>query len=234
MDRVACWTINASCISHHCCLYWLCTVILGYVKITFLLPLFFLNDFLSLSFTGETLKEQQFPRSLPKPSSSRLRDFKETMSNIIHNRPLSASSSGSVGPPDSTAKARDWEADSTSSESKSSSSGGRYRPPWKPRREALNIDSIFSRDRRKQAGYSPLRALLSEDTGPQGDLAASSEQTTFQDLPGPLRRGSEQPPRLIQRMESGYESSERNSNSPVSLDMPVSEGTSNGTHRYNG
>ncbi|XP_016149553.1 inactive ubiquitin carboxyl-terminal hydrolase 54-like [Sinocyclocheilus grahami] len=179
---------------------------------------------------GETLKEQQVPRSLPKPSSNRLRDFKETMSNIIHNRPLSASSSGSVGPPDFTAKARDWEADSTSSESKSSSSGGRYRPPWKPRREALNIDSIFSRERRKQAGYSPLGALLSEETGPRGDLAASSEQTTFQDLPGPLRRGSEQPPRLIQRMESGYESSERNSNSPVSLDMPVSEGTRNGTH----
>ncbi|XP_043111181.1 inactive ubiquitin carboxyl-terminal hydrolase 54a isoform X3 [Puntigrus tetrazona] len=179
---------------------------------------------------GETLKEQQVPRSLPKPSSSRLRDFKETMSNIIHNRPLSASSSSSVGPPDSITKARDWEADSTSSESKSSSSGGRYRPPWKPRREALNIDSIFSRERRKQAGYSPLGALLSEDTGPQGVLAASSEHTTFRDLPGPLRRGSEQPPRLIQRMESGYESSERNSNSPVSLDMPVSEGTSNGTH----
>ncbi|XP_016412417.1 inactive ubiquitin carboxyl-terminal hydrolase 54-like [Sinocyclocheilus rhinocerous] len=179
---------------------------------------------------GETLKEQQVPRSLPKPSSSRLRDFKETMSNIIRNRPLSASSSGSVGPPDSTIKARDWEADSTSSESKSSSSGGRYCPPWKPRREALNIDSIFSRERRKQAGYSPLGALLSEDPGPQGELVASTGKTTFRDLPGPLRRGSGQPPRLIQRMESGYESSERNSNSPVSLDMPVSEGASNGTH----
>ncbi|XP_059373608.1 inactive ubiquitin carboxyl-terminal hydrolase 54-like isoform X5 [Carassius carassius] len=179
---------------------------------------------------GETLKEQQVPRSLPKPSSSRLRDFKETMSNIIHNRPLSASSSGSLGPPDSTIKTRDWEADSTSSESKSSSSGGRYHPPWKPRREALNIDSIFSRERRKQAGYSPLGALLSEDSGPQGDLAASTGQTIFRDLPGPLRRGSGQPPRLIQRMESGYESSERNSNSPVSLDIPVSEGTSNGTY----
>lgn len=193
---------------------------------------FFFNDFLSLSFTGETLKEQQVPRSLPKPSSSRLRDFKETMSNIIHNRPLSASSSSSLGPPNSTIKTRDWEADSSSSESKSSSSGGRYHPPWKPRREALNIDSIFSRERRKQAGYSPLGALLSEDPGPQGDLAASMGQTIFRDLPGPLRRGSEQPPRLIQRMESGYESSERNSNSPVSLDMPVSEGASNGMHRY--
>ena len=38
---------------------------------------------------------------------------------------------------------------------------------------------------------------------------------------GAARPGShllEQHPRLIQRMESGYESSERNSNSPVSLD----------------
>ncbi|TRY92445.1 hypothetical protein DNTS_029599 [Danionella cerebrum] len=176
---------------------------------------------------GETLKEQQVPRSLPKPTSSRLRDFKETMSNIILNRPLSASSSGSACPPDPTIKARDWEADSTSSESKSSSSGGRYRPPWKPRREALNIDSIFCRERRKQAGYSPLGALFPEDSAPHED---SKDQTTFRDLQGPLRRASEQPPRLIQRMESGYESSERNSNSPVSLDIPVNEGTTNGLH----
>lgn len=154
------------------------------------------------------------------------------MSNIIHNRPLSASSAGSACPPDSTVKARDWEADSTSSESKSSSSGGRYRPPWKPRREALNIDSIFSRERRKQSGYSPLGALLSEENAPPGQLNTTANQITFRSLPGPFGRGSEQPPRLIQRMESGYESSERNSNSPVSLDIPVSEGTSNGTHRY--
>uniref|UniRef100_A0AAQ6IFU8 USP domain-containing protein n=2 Tax=Anabas testudineus TaxID=64144 RepID=A0AAQ6IFU8_ANATE len=49
---------------------------------------------------GETLKEQQVPRHFPKPSSSssssRLRDFKETMSNIIHSRPLSSSSSSSL------------------------------------------------------------------------------------------------------------------------------------------
>ncbi|XP_052006479.1 inactive ubiquitin carboxyl-terminal hydrolase 54-like isoform X2 [Xyrauchen texanus] len=181
---------------------------------------------------GETLKEQQVPRSLPKPNSSRLRDFKETMSNIIHNRPLSALSSGSACPPDSTAKVQDWEAESTSSDSKSSSSGGRYRPPWKPRRDALNIDSIFGKERRKQAGYSPLGALLSEDTKPQGALTGSKEQSTFRGLPGSLGRESDQPPRLIQRIESGYESSERNSNSPVSLDMPVSEGTNNSPHSF--
>ncbi|XP_018421521.1 PREDICTED: inactive ubiquitin carboxyl-terminal hydrolase 54 isoform X6 [Nanorana parkeri] len=38
--------------------------------------------------------------------------------------------------------------------------------------------------------------------------------------------GDHQQPRLIQRMESGYESSERNSNSPVSMDLPLSENCS--------
>lgn len=36
----------------------------------------------------------------------------------------------------------------------------------------------------------------------------------------------QQQPRLIQRMESGYESSERNSNSPISMDLPLSENCS--------
>lgn len=99
----------------------------------------------SLDTVGETLKEQQVPRHLPRPSSSfssstsRLRDFKETMSNIIHSRPLSSSSSSSLpaavlseinhhpsnasAPCSSSSKLPDWEADSTSSESKSSYSG---------------------------------------------------------------------------------------------------------------
>ncbi|XP_070981206.1 ubiquitin carboxyl-terminal hydrolase 54-like isoform X2 [Oncorhynchus clarkii lewisi] len=196
----------------------------------------------SLETTGETLKEQQAPRTAPKSSSSsRLRDFKETMSNIIHSRPLSASSSGSgalggLGAESgATTKARDWEADSTSSESKSSSSGGRYRPAWRPRREALNIDSIFSRERRRQAGYSPLGATLPEDSGapaegPTGSVTGQGQgpfgnMASSWTLPTPRGHNMEQqPPRLIQRMESGYESSERNSNSPVSLDMPLSEG----------
>ncbi|XP_055774200.1 inactive ubiquitin carboxyl-terminal hydrolase 54-like [Salvelinus fontinalis] len=202
---------------------------------------------------GETLKEQQAPRTAPKSSSSsRLRDFKETMSNIIHSRPLSASSSGSgalggLGAESgATTKARDWEADSTSSESKSSSSGGRYRPAWRPRREALNIDSIFSRERRRQAGYSPLGATLPEDSGapaegPTGSVTGQG-QGPFGNMASswtlPTTRGhnmEQQPPRLIQRMESGYESSERNSNSPVSLDMPLSEGpNAANTHRDTG
>ncbi|XP_042179320.1 inactive ubiquitin carboxyl-terminal hydrolase 54 isoform X2 [Oncorhynchus tshawytscha] len=207
----------------------------------------------SLETTGETLKEQQAPRTAPKSSSSsRLRDFKETMSNIIHSRPLSASSSGSgalggLGAESgATTKARDWEADSTSSESKSSSSGGRYRPAWRPRREALNIDSIFSRERRRQAGYSPLGATLPEDSGapaegPTGSVTGQGQgpfgnMASSWTLPNPRGHNMEQqPPRLIQRMESGYESSERNSNSPVSLDMPLSEGpNAANTHRDTG
>ncbi|XP_072292400.1 inactive ubiquitin carboxyl-terminal hydrolase 54a isoform X1 [Eucyclogobius newberryi] len=216
---------------------------------------------------GETLKEQQAPRHRLKPTSSissstsRLRDFKETMSNIIHSRSLSASSSsslpaaalsaethssphnhqptGKAAPSASTTKVQEWEADGISSEHKSSCSGGtgRYRPAWKPKREALNIDSIFTR--RRQGGYSPLGASVSDDCG----AAVSEEQAVYSAQPQhPISRpgssrtlpncsshrgGSAElpppppppPPRLIQRMESGYESSERNSNSPVSLDL---------------
>lgn len=173
--------------------------------------------FLFIIILGETLKEQQVPRGTPKPCSSRLRDFKESMSSIILNRPLSA--------------------DSTSSESRSSAGGGRYRPAWKPKRDTLNIDSIFSRERRKQAGYAPLGTMLSEDTSRLGVLRSSLDQMGFgassasRTLPSTQGKRME-PPRLIQRMESGYESSERNSNSPVSLDIPINEGAVNGAHRY--
>ncbi|XP_072246548.1 inactive ubiquitin carboxyl-terminal hydrolase 54a isoform X2 [Leuresthes tenuis] len=212
----------------------------------------------SLDSIGETLKEQQVPRHPPKPSSSssstsRLRDFKETMSNII--RPLSSSSSSSLPaaalpsevtsshlhpdasvalcPPD---KPQDWEADSTSSESKCSSSGGaapgRYRPAWRPRREALNIDTIFTRERRRQAGYSPLGGPLPDDCGAPAaaqERAASVGPGSAWTLPSTASsfrgNGSSDlpPPRLIQRMESGYESSERNSSSPVSLDLNLGD-----------
>lgn len=62
-----------------------------------------------------------------------------------------------------------------------------------------------------------------------------SNQSNVRYKRGVLGRGTQhhvmdQHPHLIQRMESGYESSERNSNSPVSLDMPLSESSS--THRY--
>ncbi|XP_017291004.1 inactive ubiquitin carboxyl-terminal hydrolase 54a isoform X2 [Kryptolebias marmoratus] len=224
----------------------------------------------SLDTLGETLKEQQVPRHLPKPSSSfssstsRLRDFKETMTNII--RPLSSSSSSSLPAAvlaselssssscgqhlpaansavssSSSIKPQDWEVDSTSSESKSNSSGGavtgRYRPAWRPRREALNIDTIFTRERRRQAGYSPLggpssedcRAPESEGTDPSfavQEEGMSVRPGTSRTLPSSFR-GAElpppPPPRLIQRMESGYESSERNSSSPISLDLNLGD-----------
>uniref|UniRef100_A0A8C6MI23 Ubiquitin specific peptidase 54a n=1 Tax=Nothobranchius furzeri TaxID=105023 RepID=A0A8C6MI23_NOTFU len=223
----------------------------------------------SLTFTntayGETLNEQQVPRHLHKLSSSlsstnRLRDFKETVTNII--RPLSSSSSSSLPAASSeisisgqhlsaanaalsssSSKLPDWEADSTSSESKSSSSGGgvagRYRPAWRPRREALNIDTIFCRERRRQAGYSPLGCPPSEDSGAL-DREGADKSFTVQEEVMSVRPGSSKtlpscfreaklppppppPPRLIQRIESGYESSERNSSSPVSLDLTLGE-----------
>ncbi|MBN3321889.1 UBP54 hydrolase, partial [Atractosteus spatula] len=194
---------------------------------------------------GETLKEQQAPRTVPKPSSSRLKDFKETMSSIIHSRPLSSSSSSGLGGVvEPGARTRDWEAESTSSGSKSSSSGGRYRPAWRPRREALNIDSIFSRERRRQAGYSQLgTSPLPEDSGAHTDSAPATSEggagatlasTARPPPPAPPLRSLDSQPRLIQRMESGYESSERNSSSPVSLDMPLNEGSTATSHRETG
>ncbi|XP_029787791.1 inactive ubiquitin carboxyl-terminal hydrolase 54 isoform X4 [Suricata suricatta] len=199
---------------------------------------------------GETLKEKQAPRNASKPSSStnRLRDFKETVSNMIHNRPSLASQTN-LGSPcggkggDQTDKkpprnlplhSRDWEIESTSSESKSSSSS-KYRPTWRPKRESLNIDSIFSKDKRKHCGYTQL-SPFSEDSAKEfipDELSkplaydAKTGGPSSQYKPwGPSRPGShllEQHPRLIQRMESGYESSERNSSSPISLDAALPE-----------
>ncbi|NIG61497.1 ubiquitin specific peptidase 54 [Pontoporia blainvillei] len=200
--------------------------------------------------TGETLKEKQAPRNASKSSSStnRLRDFKETVSNIIHNRP-SLVSQTNLGSPcggrggDQTDKkpprnlplhSRDWEVESTSSESKSSSSS-KYRPTWRPKRESLNIDSIFSKEKRKHCGYTQL-SPFSEDSAkeftpdelskpPAYDIKTGGPRPQYK-IWGPLRPGChllEQHPRLIQRMESGYESSERNSSSPVSLDAALPE-----------
>ncbi|XP_006835955.1 PREDICTED: inactive ubiquitin carboxyl-terminal hydrolase 54 [Chrysochloris asiatica] len=199
---------------------------------------------------GETLKEKQAPRNASKPSSStnRLRDFKETVSNMIHNRP-SVASQTNLGSPcggrggDQLEKkpprilslhSQDWEVESTSSESKSSSSS-KYRPTWRPKRESLNIDSIFSKDKRKHSGYTQL-SPFSEDAAkeftpdelskpPAYDSKAGGPSPRYKPW-GPARPGShllEQHPRLIQRMESGYESSERNSSSPVSLDATLPE-----------
>ncbi|XP_036396404.1 inactive ubiquitin carboxyl-terminal hydrolase 54-like isoform X2 [Megalops cyprinoides] len=185
----------------------------------------------SMDTSGETLKDQQ------TPSSGR------PLGAVHHSRPLSSSSSSGVGSSEPGVRAQDWEDESTSSESKSSSSGGRYRPTWRPRREALNIDSIFSRDRPRQAGHSSLGATpLQEDVGVQGEGVAgagpgaglgpaSCGGMLERPPPPPPLRGLDPPPRLIQRMESGYESSERNSNSPVSMDMLLNEGPRASSHR---
>ncbi|XP_051523986.1 inactive ubiquitin carboxyl-terminal hydrolase 54 isoform X2 [Myxocyprinus asiaticus] len=211
----------------------------------------------SMDTSGEMLKEQA---TTPRPSSTcHLQDYKETV-NMIHSRPLSSSSSSGVGGSEAGARARDWEDESTSSESKSSSSGGRYRPTWRPRREALNIDSIFSQDRHRLGGYatlgpsplpedvvSPMQGELTSGAAAEGlSTAATETDNTIDDTEGiletgverlpipPLLRGVEQQPRLIQRMESGYESSERNSNSPISMDMPLSDNPSTSAHRDSG
>ncbi|KAJ7419122.1 Inactive ubiquitin carboxyl-terminal hydrolase 54 [Pitangus sulphuratus] len=207
--------------------------------------------------TGETLKEKQAPRTAPKPSSStsRLREFKETVSNMIHSRPQQISQTIQNSPRGGSsvdqaetrplkslpAHSRDWEVESTSSESKSSLSS-RYRPTWRPKRESLNIDSIFSKDKRKHCGYTQL-SPFSEEAGKELTENEVKEHAVHETRSGHsnvrykrgvLGRGTQhhmvdQHPHLIQRMESGYESSERNSNSPVSLDMPLSESSS--THR---
>uniref|UniRef100_A0A8C8CT52 Ubiquitin specific peptidase 54b n=1 Tax=Oncorhynchus tshawytscha TaxID=74940 RepID=A0A8C8CT52_ONCTS len=115
-------------------------------------------------------------------------------SSCSSSRPMSSSSSsgigGSVLGSEAGAVVPHWEDESTSSESKSSSPGGRsYRPAWRPRRDALNIDSIFTCQR-----GSPL--------GMPGLLGNGADCP-----PPPPLRGAESQPRLIQRMESGYESS---------------------------
>ncbi|XP_020310177.2 uncharacterized protein LOC109866041 [Oncorhynchus kisutch] len=132
------------------------------------------------------------------------------------------SEAGAVGP--------HWEDESTSSESKSS-----YRPAWRPRREALNIDCIFTCQRGSPLGYStlpgpPLPSEFQqhcptntadlqgarERAGGVGGVGGDTEGVAG--MPGllgndadcpppPPLRGAESQPRLIQRMESGYESS---------------------------
>ncbi|KAM6951388.1 ubiquitin carboxyl-terminal hydrolase 54-like [Aplochiton taeniatus] len=190
-----------------------------------------------------------------RPPSPPLQEYKETAvfllssrrpltSSSSSSRPLSSSSSSGVGGCEGGAGGPHWEDESTSSESKSSSSGRRcYRPAWRPRREALNIDSIFTRQRGSPLGYSTLPAPLfppdpqepcsspsptpaaqqgvAEGAGLQGrDLKGGpgpagslGNGPAAPPAPPPLR-GVEHQPRLIQRMESGYESSERNSSSP--------------------
>ncbi|TSK14880.1 Inactive ubiquitin carboxyl-terminal hydrolase 54 [Bagarius yarrelli] len=184
----------------------------------------------SMDSAGEVLKEKAAPQSPPRPIPvGRLPDYKKV-------------DSGSGGP-EAGPHSRDWEDESTSSESKSSSSGGRYRPCWRPRREALNIDSIFNRDR-QQPGSSPLPEdavthTPSENFPSMGDdvidpteiqsvdMVRGGSNVEMGHLPVPAAvRGVAQPPRLIQRMESGYESSERNSSSPISMDIPLNENLS--------
>ncbi|XP_051897524.1 inactive ubiquitin carboxyl-terminal hydrolase 54a isoform X2 [Pristis pectinata] len=224
---------------------------------------------------GETLKEKQAPRTGPKPATSRLKDLRETVSNIIHNRPLHNQDQGNSKPipakvADSvdngnfrmlSGRSRDWEMESTSGESKSSSSSRSKTYLWKPKREVLNIDSIFTKERKK-AGSSTQNTVMSEESvkDPNHNKTESSvgvgsapltlDNTKMEgkdiqinnndryEKAGCPGKGMQQVgiqslgenERFIQRMESGYESSERNSNSPVSLDTLVPDGVPGGVH----
>ncbi|XP_078055468.1 inactive ubiquitin carboxyl-terminal hydrolase 54a isoform X2 [Mustelus asterias] len=226
---------------------------------------------------GETLKEKQAPRAGPKPATSRLKDFRETMSNIIHNRPShnqDQSNSKSfpakaIEPVEndcfrmSGGQSRDWEMESTSSESKSSLSNRSKTYLWKPKREVLNIDSIFTKEKRRVACYTQMNATFEDDTkdynhnktessvGVGGaPLALDNTKNEVKGVhlsndryekTGYLGKGMQQTgihslgenECFIQRMESGYESSERNSNSPVSLDTSVTDGIPAGVHNSN-
>ncbi|XP_045925736.1 inactive ubiquitin carboxyl-terminal hydrolase 54-like [Micropterus dolomieu] len=182
----------------------------------------------------------------PRPPSPPLPEYKETAvfllssrrpltSSSSSSRPLSSSSSSGVGGCEGGVGGPHWEDESTSSESKSSSSGSRYRPTWRPRREALNIDSIFTRPRGPSlepqdslplAGPAPptqpgLQKVegrevqeLEAGFGLVGQPRSLGSGWTMGPPAPPPLRGVEHQPRLIQRMESGYESSERNSSSP--------------------
>ncbi|XP_067876496.1 inactive ubiquitin carboxyl-terminal hydrolase 54a isoform X3 [Heterodontus francisci] len=226
---------------------------------------------------GETLKEKQAPRTGPKPATSRLKDFRETMSNIIHNRPLhnqDQSNNKSVPakamePVDndsfrmSGGRSRDWEMESTSSESKSSSSSRSKTYLWKPKREVLNIDSIFMKEKRRVACYTQMNAtsednikdcnhnktessvgvgcppLTLDNAKNEGKgVHINNERYDKAGYPGKSMQQTGihslgENECFIQRMESGYESSERNSNSPVSLDTSVTDGIPGGVHNSN-
>ncbi|KAH0624359.1 hypothetical protein JD844_031755 [Phrynosoma platyrhinos] len=189
-----------------------------------------------------TDRKRSSSKSRRKGDESQPSGYHKTVSNMIHNRPSQTNQSSPRRGKDQTekprvlpAQSRDWEMESTSSESKSSSSS-KYRPTWRPKRESLNIDSIFNKEKRKQCGYTQLSPFC-EDAGKEFMEEELKEPIT-QTRPSQsnrykhwaLGRGAhymmDQHPRLIQRMESGYESSERNSSSPVSMDMPLSESSS--------
>ncbi|XP_059802404.1 inactive ubiquitin carboxyl-terminal hydrolase 54-like isoform X2 [Hypanus sabinus] len=224
---------------------------------------------------GETLKEKQAPRTGPKPATSRLKDFRETVSNIIHNRPLHnqdqcnnkpipAKAADSVDNGNlriASGRSKDWEMETTNCESKSSSSSRSKTYLWKPKREVLNIDSIFTKERKKacsstqmpvmsEEGFKDFNHNKTESSVGVGSVPLTLDNTRNEgkdmlinnndrcEKAGCPGKGMQQVEsqslgeneRFIQRMESGYESSDRNSNSPVSLDAVVPDGVPGGVH----
>ncbi|XP_028809873.1 inactive ubiquitin carboxyl-terminal hydrolase 54-like isoform X3 [Denticeps clupeoides] len=164
----------------------------------------------------ESVKQPQ-PPALSRPRSvAGLPGYRDPAGVVMPGRPPSSPCSSGLGARDS------WEDESTSSESKSSSStGGRcYRPTWRPRREVLNIDSVFIHDGHRHKAFAVFGHSLPE-VGPAEDGEAAVEALPRIPVRVEATERGGAPPRLIQRMESGYESSERNSSSPVSMDLPL-------------
>nr|XP_061810946.1 inactive ubiquitin carboxyl-terminal hydrolase 53-like [Nerophis lumbriciformis] len=144
--------------------------------------------------------------------------------------------------------------DTDSSQDSRGNSRGRAARPWKPMREALNVDSILSDDgrrespRRRPSGTSPTREreapwLGREERKPKSLMTIYEDDRRHENggsrssLDSLGRGGYSEKDRSkgsaalkvygdnwkIQRTESGYESSDRISNSSANLDSPVVE-----------
>ncbi|XP_077598468.1 ubiquitin carboxyl-terminal hydrolase 53 [Stigmatopora nigra] len=142
--------------------------------------------------------------------------------------------------------------DTDSSQESRGNSRGRPARPWKPTREALNVDSVLSREwRRESSGRRPsAKSPTRETVRPTRDeRKAKSLMTIYEDERRQENGGGHSSPDppvgfsysekdrskpsttlkvyndnwKIQRTESGYESSDRISTSSANLDSPVVE-----------
>lgn len=144
--------------------------------------------------------------------------------------------------------------DSKDKGSVSSSSRSRSRG-WKPMRETLNVDSIFSETEKKEHNSKPklnassktkhekeqssncpkdnpsqkgLVTIYEDEAKHVGSRSSldSEEKGNLEKAKGIIERNVHIDSWQIQRTESGYESSDHISNASANLDSPVIEGTS--------
>ncbi|RMC13544.1 hypothetical protein DUI87_08620 [Hirundo rustica rustica] len=93
---------------------------------------------------------------------------------------------------------------------------------WKPMRETLNVDSIFSETEKKQ--HSPKHKMRrKQDTGSRSSLDSEGKGNAEKSK-GFTERKIHGDNWQIQRTESGYESSDHISNGSANPDSPVIEG----------